>query len=81
MRMIILYSFPDFPDLRLGFEAQGYTASEIGGRCHVTVILQPSTFEVLRLRLIPRTFPENVAANGPLPNATCRGVNASSKNI
>ena len=78
MTVIILHSFPD---LRLGFEAQGYIATEPGRRCRVTVSLQQSTFETLRLRLIPRTFPENVAANGPLPRATRTGANASSKNI
>ena len=37
--------------------------------------------EDLTIRLIPQTFEENVAVNGPPPTAKRLGSNASSKNM
>ena len=49
--------------------------------CRVNIGLYNTTVEApLTLRLIPRTIPENFAANGPPPTAVLRRANASRKN-
>jgi len=79
--------------VRLGFSQAGYDGREGPDRrstlpnipCRVVIHLKDSTIETsLTLRLIPRTFPENVAANGPQPppcTAAFKEANASSKNM
>ena len=89
--MIILHT--SFAALRLGFSQAYYEGNEGPDRrstlpntpCTVTIRLQDTTIEAdLTLHVIPRTFPENIAANGPRP-PTCtevsKGANASSKNM
>ena len=50
--------------------------------CNVLVRLEGTIIEEdLTIRLIPRTFEENAAVNGPPPTAGRLGSNASSKNI
>ena len=50
--------------------------------CNVLVRLEGTIIEEnLTIRLIPRTFEENVAVNGPPPTAERLGSNASSKNM
>jgi len=79
--------------VRPGFSQTGYDGSEGPDRrstlpnipCHVVIHLKDTRIETsLTLRLIPRTFPENVAANGPQPSpctAEFKEANASSKNM
>ena len=50
--------------------------------CNVVVRLEGTIIdEDLTIRLIPRTFEENAAVNGPPPTAERLGSNASSKNM
>jgi len=50
--------------------------------CNVLVRLEGTIIEEdLTIRLIPRTFEENAAVNGPPPTAERLGSNASSKNM
>jgi len=87
-----LILFLPFSALRLMFSQTGYEGSEGPDRgsslpsapCRVLVHLVDTIIEEdLRIRLIPRTFPENVAVNGPPPIACINylGFNASSKNM
>ena len=79
-----------FSALRLTFSRVAYEGNEGPDRgsnllpapCRVLVRLVGTMIEEdLGIRLIPRTFPENVALNGPPPTAERRGSNASSKNM
>ena len=50
--------------------------------CNVLVHLGDTIIEEdLTIQLIPRTFEENIAVNGPPPTAERLGSNASSKNM
>ena len=76
--------------MRPGFSQASYDGSEGPDRrsalpnmpCHVVVYLKDTVIETpLKFQLIPRTFPENVAANGPQPSpctAAFKEANASS---
>jgi len=78
--------------LRLMFSQAGYEGNEGPDRrsslpsspCRVLVRLVDTIIEEdLRIRLIPQTFPENIAINGP-PSRACverLGFNASSKSM
>ena len=88
--MIILHFFSA---VRPGFLEEGYDGREGPDRrsllpnipCRVVIRLKDTTIETPQtLRLTPRTYPENVAANGPQPppcTAAFKEANASSKNM
>ena len=90
MEMIILHFFSA---VRPGFSQADYDGREGPDRrstlpnipCHVVICLNDTKIETsLTLRLIPRTFPENVASNGPQPppcTSAFKEANASSKNM
>jgi len=88
--ILLMYGFVFLSDVILGFSEDDYSGSEGPDRrsslpnapCRVGVSLQDITIEApLTFRLIPRTIPENVNANGPLPTATLIRANASSKDM
>ena len=79
------------PALRPTFSQVDYEGNEGPDRgsnlpaspCNVLVRLEGTIIEEdLTIRLIPQTFPENIAINGPLSTACAEhlGFNASSKN-
>ena len=85
-----MHGFTFLSDVVLGFSEDDYSGNEDPDQqspltntpCRVIVSLQDITIETpLTVRLIPRTIPENINANGPLPTATLIGVNASSKDM
>ena len=82
MRMIIYCIC--FSALRLGFEEEEYSGREGPDQlpCTVRVRLQDTIIESnLTFQVIPRTVPDNVDANGPLPTAIPIGANASRKSM
>ena len=85
-----MHGFIFLSDVVLGFLEDDYSGNEGPDRqsplpnapCRVVVSLQDITIEApLTFRLIPRTIPENVNANGPLPTSTLIRANASSKDL
>ena len=65
-----------------GIEGPDRRSTLLNAPCTVTIRLDRTTIEEdLTFQLIPRTFGENVDANGPPPTATLRGANASSENM
>jgi len=65
-----------------GFSETDYTGNE-GGSCRMSISI-PATARIdqsLTLRLIPRTFAENAALNGPPIPANRQGINANSKTM
>ena len=66
----------------VGNEGQDRGSNFDASSCRVTVRLEDTIIEeYLTIQLIPRTFEENIAVNGPPPTAERLGSNASSKNI
>ena len=66
--------------MTLGFSEADYAGDE-GDSCRMSIQIPNRIDQPVILRLIPRTFAENAAVNGP-PIATDRmGINATSKTM